>query len=145
MRRIVLFLVLAAFISQGDFLFAQSTTTTKFEESDYYYFSFSIEKIFTHRLGYYVVYRRGGSTQLARTYIPLEWFNSVGPGAKGEIIGLGTGSEWPSMIVYYKNGEFSHVRLRLRQNRLHETWGVVPLDARMDEFFQGIEEVKLEF
>ena len=144
MKRIILLFVLAAFLSQGDFLFAQNTTS-KYKESDYYYYNFSIEKIYTHRLGYYVVYRKGSSSQLARTYIPLEWFNSIGPQAKGEVIGLGTGSEWPSMVVYYKNGEFSHVRLRLRKNRLHETWGVIPFSADIDSYFQGIEEAKLEF
>jgi len=140
-RKIVLLLVLAALFSQGGFLFAQDISS-RYEESNYYYFNYTIEKVYTHRLGYLVVYRRA-SNILSRTYIPLEWFNTIA--AKGEIIALGTGAEWPSMIVYYKNGEFSHVRLRLRQNRLHETWGVLPLNANFDDYFKDIEEVKLEF
>ena len=139
MKKIFLLIVLVA-LCQVFFVFAQNTT--KYDESDYYYFNFTIEKIYIHRLGYVVVYRTG-SNRIATTYIPHEWFNTIG--GKGEVIGLGYGPEWPSMIVYYKDGEFSHVRLRLRRDRLHETWGVVPLTANIDENFQDLEEVKLEF
>jgi hypothetical protein len=137
--RIILFLALAVF-SQGDFLSAQ--TTSQWKESEYYYFNYTIEKIYTHRLGYIVVYRRA-MNKLERVYIPHEWFNTIG--GKGEIVYLGSGPEWPSMIVYYKNGEFSHVRLRLRKYGLHQTWDVVPFDVNIDEFFKDIEEVKMVF
>ena len=139
MRKLVLLVVMAAFC--GGILLAQNTTS-KYEESEYYYFNFTIEKIYTHRLGFMVLYRRNGN-KTARTFIPHEWFNTIG--GRGEIVYLGTGSEWPSMIVYYKNGEFSHVRLRVRQNRLHETWGVIPFNVSADEYFQDLDEVKLEY
>jgi hypothetical protein len=139
-----LFLLLVLVIlSQGVFIFAQDNNQQR-GESEYYYFNFPIEKIYTHRLGYLVVYRRV-SNGTASTYIPVDWFRDIS--GKGEIIYLGSGPEWPSMIVYYKNGEFSHVRLRLRRDRLHETWGMIPfaVSANMDERFQDIEEVKLQF
>jgi len=136
--RILLFLALAVF-GQGNFLFAQSSSMRN--ESDYYYLNYTIEKIFSHRLGYIVLYRRA-SNKLSRAYIPLEWFNKIG--GKGEIVYLGSGTEWPSMIVYYKNGEFSHVRLRIRKVRTHESWGVVPFNINADELFENIEELKLE-
>jgi hypothetical protein len=136
--RILFFLALVVF-SQGGVLFAQ---TSRARESDYYYFNFTIEKIFSHRLGYIVLYRRA-SNKLSRTYMPLEWFNTIG--GKGEIVYLGSGPEWPSMAVYYKNGEFSHVRLRIRRERTHQSWGVIPFNVNADELFENIEEVKLEF
>ena len=136
MKKIILLVVLAVFI-QGTFLFSQVH-----HESEYYYFSFPIEKIYAYRLGYMVVYRRN-SNQMGRTFLPHEWFQSVD--GKGESIGLGPGKEWPSMTVYYKNGEFSHVRIRVRRERAHETWGLIPLNVNIDEYFQGIEEVKLEY
>jgi hypothetical protein len=115
----------------------------RFDESNYYYFNFTIEKVFVHRLGYVVNYRTG-SNRITTTYIPHDWFNTIG--GRGEVIGLGSGTEWPSMIVYYKDGEFAHVRLRLRQNRLHETWGDVPLNANIDDHFLNvIDEIKVEF
>jgi len=138
--RVALFLALAVF-SQGDFLSAQ-TTTQQWKESEYYYFNYTIEKIYTHRLGYIVVYRRA-SNKLERVYLPLEWFNTIG--GKGEIVYLGSGKEWPSMIVYYHDGQFSHVRLRLRRYGLHQTWSVVPFNVSIDDFFKDIEEVQMVF
>ena len=140
MKKSVLLVVLAA-LCLGGSLFAQQTHH-KFKESEYYYFNVPIEKIYSYRKGYIVLYRKGVN-QMARTYLPGDWFASVD--GKGEYIGLGSGHEWPSMSVYYKQGEFSHVRLRVRRHRSHETWGVVPLNVNIDEFFEGIEEIRLEF
>jgi hypothetical protein len=49
------------------------------------------------------------------------------------------------MIIYHKNGEFSHIRLRIRKNRTHETWDIVPFTANVDEFFKDIEEIQMEY
>jgi len=140
MKKLILPVVLAAFCLTGN-LFAQQSSS-RYQESEYYYFNFPIEKIYAYRLGYVILYRKG-TNQMARTHVPSEWLSTIG--GKGEVIFLGTGTEWPSMSVYYKNGEFSHVRLRLRRSRAHETWGVVPLHMNIDEFFQDVEEIQLEF
>ena len=147
MKKIIFLLIILAVLGQGVSLFAQdkkqeNKQSGKSKESEYYYFNFPIEKIYAHRLGYMVVYRRGANL-MARTFLPVEWFtNSSG---KGEYIGLRAGREWPSMSVYYRNGEFSHVKLRVRVQRAHETWSFVPLNVNIDEHFQGIEEVELQF
>jgi len=49
------------------------------------------------------------------------------------------------MIVYYKNGEFSHVRLRLRKYGQHETWSIIPFNVNIDDFFKDIDEVKMVY
>jgi len=140
MKRKILFVVLITLLL-GVSLFAQQSGS-KYKESEYYYYNVPIEKIYAYRLGYVVIYRISGN-RLARTYLPGEWFTTIG--GKGEIVGLGSGKEWPSMTVYYKSGEFSHVRLRLRRQRTHETWGVVPLSVNIDDYFKDIEEVQLQF
>ena len=140
MKKAVLLTVLVALIA-GSSLFAQESTP-KYKESEYYYYNVPIEKIYVYRLGYIVIYRKGAN-QLARTYLPANWFTDIG--GKGEIVYLGSGAEWPSMTVYDKSGTFSHVRLRLRRDRNHETWGVVPLNINIDDYFKDIEDVKLEF
>jgi hypothetical protein len=142
-KKIIILVVLIA-LFPGAFLFAQATTPVNNSESEFYYFNFSIEKVYTHRMGYMVLYRRNdANTVLSRTFLPTEWFSAMG--GRGELVMLGSGREWPSMTVYYRNGEFSHVRLRLRRERMHSTWGVIPLNVNMDEYFRGIEEVKLYF
>ncbi|MDR0496392.1 MAG: hypothetical protein LBH42_02120 [Treponema sp.] len=135
MKKFILLVVLVA-LFQGTFLFAQVH-----KESEYYYYNFPIEKIYAYRLGYMVVYRRA-ENRLSRTYIPQEWFGGIS--GKGEVLGLGSGKEWPSMTVYYRIGEFSHVRLKLRRERTHETWDLFPLNVNIDEYFQNIDEVKIE-
>ena len=141
MKKVMLLVVLAVLILGGS-LFAQQNSPRLSHESEYYFFTVPIETIYTHRLGFVVLYRKG-LNQMARTYIPHEWFS--GMGGKGEIIGLGSGDEWPSLTVYHKGGEFSHVRLRLRQNRSHQTWSTVPQNVNIDENFTNVEEIKLEF
>jgi hypothetical protein len=138
----VIFLVVLLSLCFGGVVFAQQTSRT-FSESEFYYVNVGIERIFVYRLGYVVLYRRG-PTDMARVYIPHEWFTVPG-GRRGEMIYLGSGSEWPSMTVYYNQGEFSHVRLRVRQNRSHETWGVVPLNVNIDDRFRDVQELLLQF
>ena len=139
MKKIILLAVLAIFcLGMGTFVYAQQFSN----ESDYYYFSYPVEKIYLYRMGYVIVYR-GNSNQLSRTYVPHEWF--TGMGGKGEIAYLGAGREWPTMTVYYNNGDFSHVRLRLSRDRTHDTWGIVPQSVNLDEYFQDVEEVKLDY
>ena len=139
MKKIFLFVVLAV-LSQGMFLFAQDTTFNN--ESEFYYFNVAIEKIFTHSLGYMIIYQTN-SNRMVRTFLPMEWFSTIG--GRGAMVYMPSGREWPSMTVYYKNGEFSHVLVRVRSNRAHSTWGMVPLNTDMREHFHGIEEVRLEF
>ena len=142
MKKVLLLAVFTlAMLGFGSSLFAQDAPR-KFKESEYYYYNIPIEKIYAYRMGYVVIYRKGVN-QMARTYLPDEWFTTVG--GKGELIGLSSGTEWPSMSVYYKSGKFSHIRLRVRRDRSHETWGVVPLTVNLDKYFEGVEEVRLEF
>ena len=139
MKKKILLVVLIA-ICMGTALYAQQTSS-RYQESDYYYFNVSIEKIWAYRLGYIVVYRKGVN-QMATTYLPEEWFTTIG--GRGEIVMLGSGKEWPSMTVYYNRGEFSHVRLRVRE-RTHQTWGLVPPGINLDQYFQDVEEIRLQF
>jgi hypothetical protein len=140
MKRAILLVFLAALVFTGS-VFAQQNSSRQ-QESEFYYFNFPIEKIYAYRMGYIVVYRKG-LTQMARTFIPEDWFGTMGD--KGDVVMLSSGREWPSMSVYYKNGEFSHVRLKLRREKTHPSWGVIPLNVNMDEYFQNIEEVVIEF
>ena len=139
------FLVLAfVLLIQGVSLYAQFTpqTAAEFIESEHFFHTVSIEQIFIHRLGYVVVYQMPSSPYTARVYIPHNWFTEAG--APGEVIYIGRGREWPSMTVYYRDGQFSHVRLRLRRDRSHPTWGVVPFGTNIDDRFENVEKIVLQ-
>jgi hypothetical protein len=112
------------------------------KKSEYYYVSVPVEKVFPYRKGYVVFYRKG-ATGMARAYLPGEWFTETG--GKGDLIVLRPGSTWPGLTVYYKDGAFSHVRLYVRQERNHESWGAIPPGVNLDSYFEDAEDLKLEF
>jgi hypothetical protein len=115
--------------------------------SGYYVVQVPIEKIWTHNKGYIVQYRK---TPLIdrKAYLPLSWFlrpedNSVP--RKGEIILMGPGKTWPHIVVYYKDGAFDHVRLYVRRELGHISWGRIEPYSSFDEYFSNVDDLKLEF
>lgn len=109
--------------------------------SAYYYVNVPLEKVYPHRLGYLVSYRKSGNG-LGRAYLPIKWFErSAG---KGELIRIEGGTQWPYLSVYYKEGKVDHVRLFVRTELSHQSWGHIPSTAEIDDRF-SVEELKLEF
>ena len=137
MKKLIFTAVIVLVIATGSPLFAQNIPEG--HESEFYYLNVSIEMIFPHRAGYVVMYR--ANNELRRVYLPLEWFTAAA--AKGEIINLPRGPAWPSMSVYYKDGEFSHVRLYVHPVRTHQTWGVMPQNANIDSRFENVDTIQL--
>ena len=110
--------------------------------SEFYYVNVHMEKIYPTRLGYIVMYRKG-INGLATVGIPNEWFTDAA--SKAEIIYLPRGPNWPSMTIFYHNGEFSHVRLYVHRSKAHQTWGNAPQSADVSRYFQDQDSFKLEF
>ncbi|MDR2257786.1 MAG: hypothetical protein LBE14_01410 [Treponema sp.] len=140
MKKILFTVLIIALCASVAPLFAQEIS--KEHTSEYFYVNVSLEKIYPYEKGYVVVYRKGVN-QMARTYLPMEWFTEAA--GKGELVTLPRGKNWPSLTVYYKAGEFSHVRLYTHPSKAHETWGNIPLNVDIDDRFENIETIKLEF
>ncbi|MDR2433390.1 MAG: hypothetical protein LBD47_02325 [Treponema sp.] len=140
MRTLIIALAALTLVLSGAPLFAQQISPE--HSSEYFYENVYVEKIYPSRLGYILQYRKG-INGLARMYIPNEWFTDAA--SKGELIYLPPGNNWPSVTVYFKNGEFSHLRLYVHRWRGHETWGNVPLNVDITPYFDNVETVKLEF
>jgi hypothetical protein len=117
-------------------------TVSKEKSSEYYYVSVRLEKIIPYRKGYICYYRKGLSG-MAKTYLPVEWFTEAA--GRGEAIRLGPGRTWPYLTVYYKDGAFSHVRLYVRPEPGHESWGNIPQGVNIDSYFENVDDIKLEF
>ncbi len=140
------FCVIALFAIAGVFpVIAQDSAgsgATKGENwSSYYYVNVPLEKVYPHRLGYVISYRKGGA-ELGTAYLPMKWFEEAG--GKGDLVNLDAGANWPYLTVYYKDGAFSHVRLFVRKNLNHLSWGNIPQGAQIDEKFD-LEDLKLEY
>jgi hypothetical protein len=142
MKKLIIAVLCAVIFAAGVPVFAQNNQDNRRSESEYYYINISLEKIFPYRNGYVVQYRQG-INRMARAYIPTEWF--VDPAGKGEIITLPKGRTWPSMSVYYKNGEFSHVRLYVHHASSHQTWGIIPQNVNIDSRFDDVETLDIKF
>jgi len=112
------------------------------KESEYYYVNITLEKIWPYRAGYVVQYRKGHN-RVGRLYLPFDWFTSAA--GKGEVITLPKGGNWPSLSVYYKSGEFSHVRLYVHPHGSHWTWGSIRQNVNIDDRFDNIETLNIEF
>jgi hypothetical protein len=137
----VLIAVCVAFMVMSPVI-AQETPVFSGTESELYYINVLLEKVYPYRKGYVVEYRKGVA-EMATAYIPLEWFS--GTSGKAELIKLGTGTQWPALTVYYKNGEFDHLRLYVSKLLSHETWGIVPQNVNIDDQFEGQDDFRLEF
>jgi hypothetical protein len=143
MKRLIIAIVFSALFAAGLAVFAQDNNNQNEEgkQGEIYYKNISLERIFPYRTGYVVQYRRG--FRLVNAYLPMEWFsNSAG---KGEVIALPQGPSWPSMSVYYRDGEFSHVRLYVHRSPSHKTWGVIPQNVNIDDRFENVKEPDIKY
>jgi hypothetical protein len=112
------------------------------KQSEFYYVSVPLEKVYAYRRGYVIQYRKGVN-QMATAYIPIEWFS--GTDGKADLIKIGSGAYWPHLTIYYKAGELSHIRLYVRREPGHETWGMIPAGVNIDDRFENMDSLKLEF
>jgi hypothetical protein len=140
MKKLIMAAVFVAVFALGSPLFAQKISPEK--SSEYFYENVTLEKIYPSRLGYILQYRKGVNG-IGRVYIPNEWFTDAA--SKAELISLPRGKNWPSMTVFYKEGEFSHLRLYVHRWKGHQTWGNVPLNVDLEPYFKDVTTVKLEF
>ena len=137
MRKLVILLIFGAVVSP---LFAQ--TVSEENSSKFYYHNVSVEKVYPTRRGYIVVYYRGFEG-FGTVGIPNEWFTAAA--SKAELVTLPPGKNWPTMTLFYKDGEFTHVRLYVHKNKRHQTWGNVPLPADVSIYFDGSDTLNIKF
>ena len=109
---------------------------------DMYYINVPVEKVYLSYEGYLIQYRSGANT-LSTIGIPYSWFTDAAGYA--ELFKTPPGKDWPSMSVFYNNGEFSHVRLYVHRWRAHISWSVVPMGVDVSGHFKDPETFILEF
>jgi hypothetical protein len=131
-----------AFTSALPQLVAQ-TSAVKFKESSYYYATVLVDKVYSTPQGYVLTYRPGLSrSDLANIYLPIEWFNF---GEPHEIVWIDNGAVYPHMDIFYNSGKFAFVRLFIRKDKRHPTWGYIPSNVDLTSRFAEVTEVTLEY
>jgi hypothetical protein len=106
-------------------------------------------KIYPHSKGYIFTYRKN-SIEIGRLFFPYEWFWEKPGGnkepAKGVLVTFRPGNTaWPQVSIFYRNGEFSYVKLYTRQEVLHESWGFRSPVGNFDADFENAEPPTLKF
>lgn len=114
------------------------------ETSKYYVKTIPIIRIYDHALGYKVVYMKS-NFDLHAIYLPKEWFrvaSETGEEPKAELV-LGRNSSYPYFSVFWEDSKFSHIRLYLHNDLMHESWGNIDEYTDLTENF-SVETLELE-
>jgi hypothetical protein len=138
MKKLVIALFILAIFAAP--VFAQAVTAEN--ESEFYYVTVQLEKIYPTRYGYILNYRRGIGN-LATITLPDQWFTFAG--SKAELVTLPSGTNWPYLTIYYKNGEFSHARLYVHPWKGHSTWGNIPLSVDVSGLFDPDQDLRIQY
>jgi len=131
MKKIIIAVVFLMLISP---VFAQDTTP-------FYYVNVSIEKIYSTSQGFIVMYRTQKGVETIG--VPNRWFNESA--GRADIVNLPSGFNWPTMSIFYREGEFSNVRLYVHRSKGHITWGNVPQGTDVSSYFPDGDTFDLKF
>ena len=103
------------------------------EDTDLLAVTVYVQRVYPHSLGYKVIYNRS-DLYPGEVYLPGRWFTQTE--GKGAIL-YSDHPSVPYMTVFYKNGEFSHVRLFVHPYPSHVTWGALPGGEDLSEEFSA--------
>jgi hypothetical protein len=115
------------------------------EESGFYVKTVPIARVYMHKLGYRVVYQKS-DLNFAVFYVPKRWFDLSGTEReepKAELV-LTNERTVPYFSIFWKDGQFSHIRLYLHRDLQHDSYGDLKDPTSLDDKF-NIESLDLEF
>ncbi len=128
---LILFLLLAGFVGA--------------ETSEFFVKTVPVNKVYQHRLGYRIAYTKGDHT-LGVIYVPHRWFvREAGTDnePKAELV-TGYGKAVPYFSIFWRNGEFHHIRLYLEENLNALSYGELDNPQAFDQRFE-VETLDPEF
>lgn len=103
------------------------------DEPEMYARSFYIQRVFPNRNGYRLIYTNdhGRNQELL---VPLRWFGQTANEQTAELR-RGRNPSYPYMEVFWRDGEFSHMKIYLQSDYNHESWGIWDAPDNVDELF----------
>lgn len=110
-------------------------------KSPYYTKSVVITKVYPHKLGY-LVYYMANNLELKSVYLSQDLFREQEEGRERSRIFKGYNKAYPYMTIFWKDGEFSHVKLYLVEGFSDVSWGALANPDAHDENFKNS---KVEF
>ncbi len=134
MKKLCTTLVILLFVLAIFPVFSETNT------DDVYVKTIPIIKIYSHRLGYKVVYFNS-KRQLSNIYVPMSWFTHAA--GKAELV-TGDEPDYPYFSIFWKNGKFDYIRLYVKSDMADTSWGVLTDTPDLEKKFD-IDTIKLEF
>ena len=110
------------------------------EDSRMFVKTMPITKIYSHRMGFKVVYYKSDLT-FGDFYVPLKWFDESG--GKGVIV-QGTDNAFPFFSIFWFDGEFHSIKLYVKSKLTDVTWGDIPASSNLDSQFD-IDTLEVQF
>ncbi|MDC7125277.1 MAG: hypothetical protein PQJ46_06910 [Spirochaetales bacterium] len=121
-------------------LFIAGAVYSEATQSPYYVRTMKIVSVFSHKDGYKIIYRNA-KMEYSAFYVPITWFGTAS--SKAEIV-YGEGDTYPYFSVFWKDGEFDHIRLYLNKNIRHRSRGDLGVNTDdLSSKFEGVETIKL--
>ena len=120
-------------------LFAVGAVFAEATDSPYYVRTMAISKVYSHQDGYKILYRNA-KMEFSTFYVPIEWFGNAS--GKAELI-YGDSSSYPYFSIFWKDGQFDHIRLYLHKDRTDLSWGDLDSTLDISDKFQGVESIEL--
>ena len=117
-------------------ILATITYSSWSSESDYYVKAVSIHKAYHHNNGFIIQYLKQDMS-LHQVFVPYKWFDLPDDKEKpwkAEVF-YGSNPEYPYMNIYWDKGEFSHLRLYLREQKTDPSWGTIRNPRLFDDKF----------
>ncbi len=115
------------------------------EESTVFVKTVPIERVYQHRLGYRLAYSKS-DLNLGFIYVPHSWFKrpaGTDEEPKAELI-VGNERAYPYFSIFWRDGEFAHIRLYLKRSLLHRSYGDLDNPELFDDRFE-VETLNPEF
>ncbi len=109
-------------------------------KDDIYVKTVPIIKIYSHRLGYKIIYIKSNQ-EVGAIYVPIKWFTKAG--GKGEIV-WGDDPDYPYFSIFWRNGKFDFIRIYVKNNLSDPSWGVLEEGPDVEKYFD-IEELNPDF
>ncbi len=103
------------------------------DEPEMYARSFYIHRVYPNRLGYRIIYSNDSGNR-HELYVPLSWFRHDNDMQTAELR-HGRNEAYPYMEVFWRDGEFSHMKIFVRRDYTHESWGSWDAPDNVDELF----------
>ncbi len=110
------------------------------QQADVFVRSAPIMRIYTHALGYKVVYRKS-DLALGEFYVPKTWF--LHSGGKAELV-WGNRQACPYFSMFWVDGRFGYIRLYVLSDLSSDTWGVLTGGTELRDSFD-IDDLQIDF